>query len=220
MKQLIQDINLALKFYHKLERKESNGRIGVTGEIVLEHPEIGEYDRYSVSIFFPKGYPKAFPRVIEESEKIPRIADRHVNTDNTLCLAVDPEEKLICKNGITFKYFLDKVLVPHLSRETYRRLSGKYEDGEYSHGIEGLWEFFFTRLETKDKEVVVIELERMLQKNRPPGRNTLCFCGSKMKFKKCHLKKWRDLMPLGDSYLRDQLVILKNDLRLSQPKKK
>lgn len=214
MKALIQDIELALNFYPELEIKESNGQIEVIGEIVLEHPGIGEYDRYSVSIFFPKGYPKVFPRVIEGSEKIPRIADRHVNRDNTLCLAVEPEEKLICRNGITFKYFLDKVLIPHLSRETYRQLSGKYEDGEYSHGIEGLWEFFFTRFETEDKEVVIIELERMLQKNRLPRRNSLCFCDSKIKFKKCHLKKWRDLTPLGDSYLGAILAILKNDLRL------
>jgi SEC-C motif len=212
VKQLIQDIDLALKFYPELGRKESNRRIRVVGNIVLTHPETGEYDKYSVSIDFPNGYPKQFPKVIEESKKIPRIADRHVNKDNTLCLAIEPEEKLICRNGITFKFFLDKVLVPHLSRETYRRLSGKYEDGEYSHGVKGLWEFFRHRLKTTDKRAIVNELERMLQMSRWPGRNTPCFCGSKVKFKKCHLKKWGEVMVLGDDYIRSRLIILKNQL--------
>lgn len=214
VKQHIQDIDLALKFYPELDLKESNGQIRVAGNIVLKHPEIGEYDKYSVSIDFPNGYPKQFPRVTEESKRIPRIPDRHVNTDNTLCLAVEPEEKLICKNGITFKYFLDKVLVPHLSRETYRSLSGKYEDGEYSHGVEGLWEFFSYKLKTTDKKAVVDELERMLQRSRWPGRNAQCFCGSEMKFKKCHLKKWREVMVLGDDYLRSRLVMLKKDFTI------
>ena len=92
MKLLIQDIDLALKFYPKLKRIESNGRIQVEGDITLNHPEIGEYDKYSVSIGFPKCYPNCFPKVIEKSKKIPRIADRHVSPDGTLCMAVEPEE--------------------------------------------------------------------------------------------------------------------------------
>ncbi|MBE0662565.1 MAG: SEC-C domain-containing protein [Bacteroidales bacterium] len=176
------------------------------------HPEIGEYDKYSVSIDFPNGYPKQFPRATEKSKKIPRITDRHVNKDNTLCLAVEPEEKLICRNGITLKYFLDKVLVPHLSRETYRSLSGKYEDGEYSHGIVGLWEFFGDKLKTTDKKLIVNEFKIMLQSKRWPERNTPCLCGSKVKFKKCHLKKWKELAVLGDDYMRNILAMLKSNL--------
>ena len=122
VKQLIQDIDLAIKFYPELQLTEYNEHIAVEGDIILRHDEIGEYDRYSVSISFPISYPRCFPKVVEESNKIPRMDNRHVNTDNTLCLAVEPEERLICKNDITFKYFLDEVLVPHLSRETYRNL--------------------------------------------------------------------------------------------------
>ena len=210
MKQLMQDIDLAIKFYPELQRIEYNGHIGVAGDITLRHGEIGEYDRYSVSISFPISYPRCFPKVVEESKKIPTIADRHVNSDNTLCLAVEPEERLICKNGITFKYFLDKVLVPHLSRETYRNLSRKYEDGEYSHGLEGLWEYFSNKLNVTDKKSIVEELQRILQ-GKWPGRNELCFCGSAVKFKKCHLKKWEGVMVLGNDYLQSRLAILKTD---------
>ena len=101
----------------------------VKGEIPLVHPEKGEIDRYEVLIKFPQKFPQCFPNVVETSKKIPRTADRHINEDNTLCLAVHPEERAISKNGISFKFFLDKVLVPHLARETYKERKGVYPDG-------------------------------------------------------------------------------------------
>lgn len=211
MEKFIKDIDLAMKFYLELQRIDYKGEIKVIGDITLMHDDIGKYDRYSLSISFPKCYPYCFPKVIELSKKIPRISDRHVNEDNTLCFAVDPEERLICKNGIKFKYFLDKVLVPHLSRETYRSFSGKYEDGEYSHGLEGLWEFFSYKLDVSEKDNIVKELERILHE-KWQGRNVPCFCGSKIKFKNCHLIKWNGLMVLGTDYLQRILEILKNDL--------
>jgi hypothetical protein len=212
MKRLLKDIDDAIKDYPELEKIESGAELGVRGIIILNHPETGEYERYTVSISFPKCFPKCFPKVIEEGGKIPRIEDRHVNSDNTLCLAVEPEERLICRHGITFKYFLDKVLVPHLCRETYRNLAGKYEDGEYSHGAEGLWEYFGQVLASTNKSRIVEDLEKMLHENWP-GRNAQCFCGSSKKFKSCHLKKWRDLMLLGHEYLLSRLEVLKEDLQ-------
>lgn len=211
MNQVVQDINRGIKQYPLLKLIESNRGIIVVGDITLTHPDIGEYDKYSVSINFSKTYPKCFPKVTEVSKKIPRNARRHVNTDNTLCLAVEPEEKLICRNGITFKFFLDKVLVPHLSRETYRNLHGDYEDGEYSHGLDGLWEFFGQKLNVTDKKCVIKEFEIMLQ-GHWQKRNEFCYCGSQIKFKKCHLKKWNELMVLGKDYLRTRLELLKFDL--------
>lgn len=210
MKRLLQDIDHAIKYYPGLEKVESSNELRVRGIIILKHPEIGEYDRYTVSISFPRCYPNCFPKVIEVSEKIPKVADRHVNSDNTLCLAVEPEERILCRNGITFKYFLDKVLVPHLSRETYWNYTGKYEDGEYSHGIEGLWEYFGQLLNATKKEDVLNELEKMLHE-KWLGRNAPCFCGKAAKFKNCHRKKWERVMLLGQDYLLNWLDILQND---------
>ena len=214
MKRLIKDIDDAIKYYPELEKVESDTQLRVKGIIILKHPEIGEYDKYSVSISFPKCYPMCFPKVIEEGGKIPRLEDRHVNPDNSLCLAVEPEEKLVCRNGISFKYFLDRVLVPHLSRETYRSLAGEYEDGEYSHGIEGLWEYFGHVLNTTGNENILKELGRMLHE-KWLGRNVPCFCGSTIKFKNCHMRSWERVMLLGHDYLLSRLEILKNDLQSS-----
>lgn len=211
MSKLIKDIDKALLSYPSLTRVEEGDFIRVKGTIPLTHSKQGEFDRYEVLIKFPVKYPKCFPRVIETSMKIPRIADRHVNSDNTLCLAVEPEEQSITKNGITFLFFIEKVLIPHLARETYRSAKGVYPEGEYSHGHEGIWEYFESSMNQKDRKKIVSELEEIL--NNPwPGRNDLCSCGSGKKFKKCHMIRWSQILKPGKSYLTEQLQLLKANI--------
>jgi hypothetical protein len=210
MKKVIKDIDQALLFYALLKRVEEDGFVRVVGEIPLIHPEKGEFDRYNVSIRFPQAYPKCFPKVIETSKKIPREDFRHVNPDQTLCLAVEPEEKAIVKNAIRFKYFLDKVLVPHLARETFREINGAYPDGEYAHGNDGIWEFYESALETTDRKLIISELEEIVY-SKWQGRNGLCKCGSGQNFKKCHLEKWNTIMKSGRNYLIEKLEQLKKE---------
>lgn len=211
MNKVIKDIDQALLFYPLLKRVEEDRFIRVVGKIPLIHPEKGEFDRYQVSIYFPKSYPKCFPKVIETSRKIPRKDSRHVNPDQTLCLAVEPEEKAIVKNGIAFKFFLDKVLVPHLARETFCELNNGYEDGEYAHGNGGIWEFYESALETTDRRSIINELEKIIY-SKWQGRNELCICGSGQKFKRCHLGKWDTIIKSGRDYVIEKLEQLKKEL--------
>ncbi len=212
MKSELTDIRKAIEDFPLLKIIERGKFIFVEGDIILTDPEYGEFDRYSVSISFLKCYPRCFPKVIETSKKIPRKDYRHVNPDGTLCLAVDPEERLISKNGISFKFFLDKVLVPHLSRETFRELNGDYVDGEYDHGNAGIWEFYIKKLGKTDKKQVLLELNE-IRTSKWLGRNELCVCGSSKKFKNCHLNKWEEIKRLGDEYLKNQIETLKTDLQ-------
>lgn len=211
MNRVIKDIDQSILSYPLLKLVEEEGYVRVVGEIPLIHPEKGEFDRYEVSIRFPKSYPKCFPKVIETSKKIPREDFRHVNPDQTLCLAVEPEEEAIAKNGISFKYFLDKVLVPHLARETYREIKGEYPDGEYAHGNSGIWQFYEFTLETTDRNLIISELEKIIH-SKWQGRNEQCYCGSGKKFKRCHLEKWNTIMKSGRKYVIEKLEILKKEL--------
>ena len=211
MNAAIKNIDKALQEFPSLKRINENGFIRVKGSIPLIHPEKGEIDRYDVLIKFPQSFPRCFPKVIETSNKIPRTPDRHVNPDNTLCLAVDPEEKKLTKQGISFKYFLDKVLVPHLARETYRESKGVYPDGEYAHGYEGVWEYYESILEDNDRQSIIKELGLIANSNWPE-RNDECACGSGNKFKKCHLSKWTEILKSGKPYLQKQIQILKTTI--------
>lgn len=211
MRHVIKNIDDGLKSYPSLQRVEEDGYVCVKGEIPLFHPEKGEIDRYEVLIKFPQKFPKCFPNVIETSKKIPRTADRHVNQDNTLCLAVHPEEQVISKNGISFKFFLDKVLVPHLARETYKELKGVYSDGEYGHGYEGIWEYYQAILNKNDRTQIITELE-LIVNSKWPERNHKCLCGSGLKFKKCHNDKWNEIIKPGHDYVSETFKLLKTHL--------
>ncbi len=211
MNKVIKDIDQALLSYPLLKRVEEEGFVRVIGWIPLLHPEQGEFDRYNVSIRFPDIYPRCFPKVIETSKKIPRKDFRHVNPDQTLCLAVEPEEKAIVKNGIRFKYFLDKVLVPHLARETFREINEAYPDGEYAHGSNGVWEFYESVLEVKNRSLIISELESIIF-SKWQSRNERCNCGSGKKFKKCHLEKWNRIMKSGREYILEKIKELKIDI--------
>lgn len=211
MNRVIKDIDHSILSYSLLKRVDEKGYVRVVGEIPLIHPEKGEFDRYKVSISFPTFYPKCFPKVIETSKKIPREDYRHVNPDNTLCLAVEPEEKAIVKSGISFKYFLDKILVPHLARETFREINGTYPDGEYAHGNSGIWQFYESTLKTSDRKLIIGELEEIIY-SKWKGRNELCRCGSGQKFKVCHLGMWNTIMKSGKDYVIEKIEELKKEL--------
>lgn len=210
---LIRDIYTALKHYPTLEVHPEEKVIRVSGEIPLVHHSFGEFDRYSVSIKFPKAYPFCFPNVVETSKKIPRIPDRHINSDKTLCFGVYQDEYQCAQSGITFKYFLDKILVPHLSRETYRSKEGTYPDGERGHGVEGFWDYYFEHTVATQKDDVLTELNLVLKFQSAPGRNELCYCGSEKKFKQCHLDSYNKIMIVGHKRLKAIVSLLTENLK-------
>lgn len=212
MNKLLDEIKKTLDDYPLLHLVQYGQHVRVEGDIVLSEEEYGEFDRYSVSISFPKDYPNCFPKVVETEKKIPREDYRHVNPDGTLCLAVEPEERMLTKKGIKFKFFIDQVLIPHLSRETFRELNGSYVDGEYDHGYAGIWQFYFKKLGTDDKQVILAELKQMTE-SQWPNRNAPCLCGSNLKFKRCHQPKWEELKKLGTNYISSQIQQLENNLR-------
>lgn len=210
-KHIIKDIESALKQYPLLKLSHTNNKVIVKGEIQLIHIDYGEVDKYSVFISFPANYPQRFPIVIETSLKIPRTPERHINaSDHSLCLAVLPEELKIAKNGLTFKYFLDKVLVPHLARETYYNIEKIYPDGEYEHGKDGVWKYFEEIFKTTNRQLIISEIHRIMNE-KMLNRNDKCICGSGLKFKKCHLKQWNDVLYIGMDNLNLIVKYLKEE---------
>lgn len=210
---LLKDIRKALKYYPALKLVEDKELISVVGEIPLIHQSFGEFDRYSVSIRFTTAYPFCFPRVVETSKKIPRKLNRHINSDKTLCFGVYQDEYQCAQNGITFKYFLDKILVPHLSRETYRSMEGIYPDGERGHGVEGVWDYYFEHTGVTQKDDILTELNLVLKFQNAPGRNELCYCGSEKKFKQCHLDSYNKIMVIGYKRLKAIVSLLTENLK-------
>ena len=202
------DIETVLKKYTLLEYNRYT-RI-LTGEIELFSESGGYIDIFEVEIKIPDCFPRCFPKVTEIGGKIPRTVTRHVMPDsNYLCLAVWVEELLICKNGITLQWFIDKVLVPRLCEE-YRVNNGERYQQEYSHDLGGTWEFLMKKLELNNPETVLNFLETLANKKRPNG-NSLCLCRSGKSYSQCHKKQMKSIQHMTIEQLTKLYELLKHN---------
>lgn len=195
-----QDINEVLSKYYLLKYDSLNNKL--LGEIELISEITGKYiDIFSVEILIPDGFPKCFPKVIETEEKIPRSVSRHVmpNT-NYLCLAVDIEEILLCKQGISLLWFLDKVLTPRLCEE-FRVNNGEKYQKEYSHDSGATWEFLKKHLELSNMDLV-LKFSKALANKKTPSGNSPCLCDSGLEYRLCHKRKVLSLQHMKNETLK------------------
>lgn len=156
---------------------------------------------FEVHITFPKDYPRCFPIVREVSDKIPKVSDRHVNPDGSLCLAVRPQELILCKRGLTFESFMDKILIPHLAREFVKSETGEYPSGEYSHGADGVLEYFRESTGINERNKILRLIELAIAPNGD-GMYDACLCGSGRKFKFCHYRSCLEFREMGKQHLK------------------
>lgn len=155
---------------------------------------------FSIEIHPVKNFPFAFPILYEVGNEIPCKADWHKYSNNSCCLTVPAEEKLMCKNGITLIWFVQNVAIPYFANQLYKKQTGHYLQ-EYSHGSAGIKEFYDRIFHSSD-----INIWRKCLKsafgNSKYERNALCYCNSGKKYKKCHLLVENDVRTIG----REQIV--------------
>lgn len=109
------DIEAGLKRYPSLTLFLEQGKPRVQG-IFTAYQSSTQIEDYGVLIGFPANYPYSLPWVIETSHKIPRDGTRHIFNDDTLCFGNYQDVWRVCKNGITFLWFLDKILKKDLKK--------------------------------------------------------------------------------------------------------
>jgi len=188
-----------VSFFPKLKEVPCPDGIPVVrGELDIRDGNGTRWETYQIEIKFKDGFPNVFPAVFEIGGKIPRIADWHIYEDTSACcIAVDPEERLICKNGITLTDFVKHHVLPYFFNQTHRKVEGYYPNGEFSHGIYGVYEFYSEILRTNGNVRETIRLMSIIASIERPGRTYDCFCGSKEKFRRCHKNAYDRLSPLG-----------------------
>lgn len=180
------DLNNVVKTYPTLKIEKEGLIYLLVGQFNLYYPDGELLEEFNVKIRFID-FPSVLPTVWETGGKIERIADRHVNIgDNSLCLIVETEAILICKQGINAIRFLDEILRPHLAMQAYFLLKGKYPIGEYKHGFEGIIESLKEIVNTDSIEFVKKSIEFTLSSWL--NRNQPCYCSSGKKYKNCHLR--------------------------------
>lgn len=188
--------------FPKLRVIEKNDIPIISGELDLVSENKRLIDTYAIEIHPTIDYPNRFPLVYETGGRIPRNIDWHIfESTGHCCIKTLPEEILICKNGITLSYFIEKEVVPYFFNQTFRRIKG-YFLNERSHGISGEIEFFKSELRTDNILNIVKWLQFISQRKEPSRSEKRCFCGSQIMYRHCHRERYRKLAKLGDLELK------------------
>lgn len=139
---------------------------------------------FTVSILFPSGYPHAPPILFEDQGRIKREADWHVNNDGSLCLGPEVSELRKYMGRAHLLDWLDRSAIPFLTNHLYKERTGGYLNGEYSHGVQGIWEYYLNEWMCAPAEVRR-RLEFLSGAKVPSGKER-CYCGSGLTWRSCH----------------------------------
>lgn len=182
----------------KLETDLESGEPYLSGIIHLQSENGSPIDSYTVKILAIPEYPDRFPHVFETGGRIPLNIDWHVYpNDGHFCICSIPEEILICRKGISIHSFIEDHLIPYLFNQKYREENGFFLK-ERPHGIKGYIQFFTEVFKTEDLMKITKSLHFIKQRKKP-NRVNQCFCGSGLKYRKCHREAYRTLSTFTDN---------------------
>lgn len=171
--------------------------------------QVDEDDKYNLKIDISDI--SSFPRVYELDDRIPKKADRHINSDYSLCFTTRANELILSKTIIKdLISFFDLILVPYLLNNSFYEINKYYKFGEYSHHpYMATYETYSDILNIDNFELISILLSNV-SKGRKIRPNEKCYCGSNVKIKKCknHENGYRNIKKIPSKKLSiDSLVI-------------
>jgi len=166
-----------------------DGSYLITGDLSFSAEYNGEKisDQFALEITIPAHYPKNVPKVKEVGDRIP--ADFHKNGDGSLCLDMPIELRKIFHTEGTLSDFIDKAVVHFLYAFCYYKRHGEMPYGEWSHGGEGILEYYRQEFDIED-DLAVVGLLRILADDDYRG-HIQCPCSSGKKLRKGHGEQLR-----------------------------
>jgi len=145
-------------------------------------------DRYLIEIEMPDMETRFYPVVKEIGNKIPKIADRHINSNGTTCLFYPDNYKKYYNRKTKLSEFIKGPIFTYFIAQSYFEITGVWVFGELNHNEFGAYEFYSQKLGVKDPQAITIFLNFLLEKHNIK-KNSFCVCGSLKKFKNCHYRK-------------------------------
>lgn len=182
----------------------------IVGDIFLNrsYNEITLTNIFSIVIMLEILPNMILPKVYETSDKLEDIAKKHnlsnieelhVNSDDSLCLAIYGREKECFSDKFTIKEFFENCLDPYLYWITYYDKYAKPPWKEYAHGSLGYIELYaenrLSFVEIRQK-IPLKEFSKYLY--HYDFLNNKCLCGKNISMSKCHydiycgLKKFKE----------------------------
>lgn len=207
---LKKDLAAAVELFPKLRFNEVERTL--EGEIDI-FDALGNYvDSFDIRVIVPKAYPHRIPSLFETGGKLDHIADRHFNIDESCCVCSLQEADIRSQRGITITSFMEKYAVPFLANQLYFENKKEWANGEYAHGVPGIFQYYSEVLEIEDFNEVLRILN--IFNLRKFHKNEECFCGSENKLKHCHKNAYRTIRDISHARYTEDLKLL-NDLKLA-----
>jgi len=176
---------------------EGTQLVFLEGSIAI-HSECGISTNIETRLIFPRNYPDVEPLAFDATERFKpypgkSIEDRHIYSTGQCCLWLSPHTPWRASNPCALRDFLDQVVV-FLDRQLIYDDTGVWPGPAYGHGEQGYRQFI--QEELQNDLALAHALTPLILRKIVVGRNEDCPCGSKEKFKKCHLRiveeiQWR-----------------------------
>lgn len=197
------DVKEVLKLFPKFAYEEKN----IAGEIDIYDNNDEYYSSFIIKISIPPKYPFEFPTLYECGNDIPHIIDRHIYRNGSCCVCVTQEEDIRKKTGITIKEFIFEYVIPFFANQIYFETNNNsWANGDYLHGYSGFIQYYQELFSTKDINTIVLGFRCFFSKSIKPYEK--CFCGSELKYKKCHLKAHTQMAKMSSYRLKDDFKLL------------
>lgn len=163
-------------------------RAQVRGTFPVLSPERQVLDRFAVVINLPSDYPKSLPVVREVGGRIPWKRDKyHIEESGpsagTACVLLPDARWESFPVGAPFLQYLKGPLHNFFLGQALVAVGEDWPHGEWSHGPEGIYEYYQRLLNINDRTIV----HRFIYVLSKPEtkRHWECPCGSGKKIKNC-----------------------------------
>jgi hypothetical protein len=163
-----------------------DNKFAITGTLPIVDRNGTIWDNFDVRIDINNDYPASLPVITETGCKIPRDGKWHINRDDTCCVGTTAEQFRKLHQKITILNWVEEFAVPFLANYIYRKETGNYYNGEWSHGEIGIFEDYSQLYGIKDLNLLLQRL-RFCSDRQVMSYNELCFCNSGKKYKRCYL---------------------------------
>lgn len=209
---LIKDLNEVRSIFPKLKYSTNKDFKILKGEIDIFDSNGVYWDSFTIAVEVPKKYPNAVPQVLELSNNIERIDDRHISKDGVCCIGITHELLFKARKGIRMIDFIKNSVYPYFANQLYFLSHGEYANGEYAHHFNGVKQFYKEKLGLNDIPLIINILELIIL-NKVPSRNSTCPCGLK-KIKHCHNSQIEFLKSIGKPQIKSDLHQFKRHFTL------
>jgi hypothetical protein len=168
-------------------------------------------DNYQISIELPNSYPVSLSVVFETGGRVPRVIDRHVFADGSLCLGVPLALWIVLRGDFRIEAILDGPLRSWLIGNSLVEEGEPWPHGDRPHGAAGILEHLGELIGSSDPFVAGHFLLDFLLGN--VRGHWSCPCGSGTIIRKCHRQAVDVLRAAPPSILMHAVDTIHKDLK-------